>query len=67
MRLVSYMFAPNFGAIAHVTSILGPENSPESLTGLSIDFLLVDWKLTILCFVSLRFIFLEHGRFVESS
>ena len=28
---MSYMFAPNFGAIGQVTLILEPENRPESL------------------------------------
>ena len=28
---MSYMFAPNFEAIGHVTSVLEPENCPASL------------------------------------
>ena len=31
LRLMSYMFVPNFGAIGHVTLVLEPENRPASL------------------------------------
>ena len=31
LRLMSCMFVPNFEAIGHVTSVLEPENRPESL------------------------------------
>ena len=31
LRLMSYMFVPNFEAIGHVTLVLEPENRPASL------------------------------------
>ena len=32
LRLMSYMFVPNFEAIGHVALVLEPENCPASLT-----------------------------------